>query len=55
MSEMEIWLNDKEEREKKRLQKTFPSTNLSTTDPTCTDVGLNPCHCREKPTTNNLI
>lgn len=55
MSEMEIWPNDKERREQKRSQKTFLTTNLSITDPTRTNMGLNSCHCGEKPVAYSLI
>jgi hypothetical protein len=55
MSEIEIWLDEEKQIEPKYSQKTCLSTNLSTTDPTGTDLGLNPCHCGEKPATNRLI
>jgi hypothetical protein len=48
-----LWNDDWQEKPK-YLEKTYPSTTLSTTNPTWPDLGSNPGHNGGKPETNGL-
>lgn len=50
---MEHWRNDRDTGTVKYMGKTFPSTALSTTNPSCTGPGLNPGLCSNRLATNH--
>jgi hypothetical protein len=48
------WRNENRQGKPKYSEKTYPSTTLSTTNPTWLELGLNPGRCGGKPATNHL-